>query len=165
MLSPMLTETTIEAAVKAAVPNVCKLTLMREALFEEALFSDASADLSLGVIGSVTFSGHANGVFYLGLPLDFAREMTSIILGISVAEVDYEGPEVLKDAICEVSNMVTGGFRNVLSTHGVSCRLSPPVLSRGNALRIPPNPNGTRHGFRFGCGGYSFIAEVHLRAG
>ncbi len=158
----VLTDAIIESAIKAAVPNVSKRMLQQEAVFVETLYPDSKDETTFGVVGSVSFSGHANGTLFLCLSNDFARQATATVLGISVPEVDYQSEEVLKDAIREVTNMTAGGFRNVLSSLGFSCRLTPPSLSRGNALRVPPNKNSTRHRCRFRCGEHDFVAEIQL---
>jgi CheY-specific phosphatase CheX len=158
-----LTDALVENALKAAVPNVSRRMLHRDAVFIETIYPDSKSDLTFGVVGNVGFSGHANGTLFLCLSNDFARETTAIVLGISVAEVDYQNDEVLKDAICEVTNMIAGGFRNVLSSQGFSCRLMPPGLVRGANLRVTASKDATRHRCRFQCGDHEIVAEIQLQ--
>lgn len=160
---PTLPNSTIENAVKAAVPSVCRKMLNRDASYVGTAQAEEAARLTFGVVGHVGFTGHANGMLFLCLPSDFAREATATVLGISVPEVDYQSPDVLKDAICEVTNMMAGSFRNVLSSLGFSCRLTPPTLARGEQLRVPTAQGATRHPFRFQCGDHAFVTEIQLR--
>src|SRR3954447_13130974 len=92
-----ITDSVIENAIKNAVANVCHTMIKHEATFVEKLSAEGVAGQNFGMLGTVGFVGNANGIVYLCMSLDFAREATSHILGMTTSEVDYSGPEVIKD--------------------------------------------------------------------
>ena len=164
-----ITDALIQDSIVKAVQNVCHTLLGQECSLLHATLGDAvtnSLDM-LGaapyVIGNVGFAGEANGLVYLCFTDAFARHAASHILGMSAAEIESHGHEVVKDVIGEITNMTTGGFKNALSDYGFPCKLSLPTIVRGDHLSIAAIKSANRGIFRFSCGSHQLMADVQVK--
>lgn len=126
-----------------------------------ALVETASPHIQ--VMGNVGFVGDIDGIVYLCMSDEFAAYAVGEILGLSPAEVQFEGPEVLKDAIGEVTNMTVGGFKNALCDVGFPCKLTLPTIVRGTALKAGAIKGATRYVFRFECSGRTLLTDIQLK--
>ncbi len=115
------------------------------------------------VIGSVGFLGSANGLIYLRFPEPYAVLATSRILDMSLNEVEMNGPEVVKDAIGELTNMTVGGFKNQICDLGFPCKLTLPTIVRGNNIAVAAVKSATRHIFHFEAEGHRIIADLQVK--
>jgi chemotaxis protein CheX len=115
------------------------------------------------IIGSVGFVGDASGQVYLSLGDSFAQHLTSVILGMSPAEVEMSGAEVVNDAIGEITNMIVGGFKNALCDLGHPCKLTLPTIVRGQNLAVAAIKSADRHIFHFDCGPHRLVADIQLK--
>lgn len=164
-----ITDTLIQDSIVKAVQNVSRTMLRQEATLLEARLSDVSCNslTTLGaapyVIGNVGFAGEANGLVYLCFTDAFARHAASHILGMSAAEIEIHGHEVVKDVVGEITNMTTGGFKNALSDYGFPCKLSLPTIVRGDHLSIAAIKSASRGIFHFSSGNYRLIADVQVK--
>ena len=122
-------------------------------------------DRQLYVVGTVGFIGEVNGLIYLYLEEPFARLCTCQLLGMSEAELEAAGDEVINDAIGELTNMTVGGFKNGLCDAGYPCKLTIPSILRGSNFSIEPISSATRHTFNFDSGGHKLVADILLKAG
>lgn len=117
------------------------------------------------VVGTVGFVGEMNGLIYLHFPEHFAHSIAGALLGMSHAELDECGNEVVNDAIGEITNMTVGAFKNRLSEHGFPCRLTIPSILLGSNFHIEPLDFSVRQTFRFSVGGEDMIADLLLKDG
>ncbi len=115
------------------------------------------------VVGTVGFIGEANGLIYLYLDLAFARLCTCHLLGMTEAELDEVGDEVMNDAIGEITNMTVGSFKNGLCDAGYTCKLTIPSILHGSNFTIEPISSVTRHVYHFDCGGHRIIADILMK--
>lgn len=115
------------------------------------------------IIASVGFLGAADGLIYLCLSEEFARNAAGRILGMTPQEVDLHGEEVVHDAIGEITNMTVGGFKNILCDMGFPCKLTLPAIVRGHKLSIAAIKSATRHIFHFDCGGHRLTVDIQLK--
>ena len=113
------------------------------------------------IVGSVGFIGKTSGVIHLKGGVGLARIWTSRMLGIPEEEV--EGPEMVNDAIGEVSNMVGGFVKSRLCDSGWSCTLTIPSIVRGQQLSIQGSTQTKRRMLGFRWGGHQFLAELLLK--
>jgi chemotaxis protein CheX len=162
---PQITDKLIQDAIVRAVQNVCRTMLRQVAglVGNDLKPAPADSDRHFEIIGSVGFAGAASGMVYLCLTDDFANQATGEILGMSAAEVEMNGPEVLKDAIGEITNMTAGGFKNELCDLGLPCKLTLPTILRGHCLSVAAIKSAARHIFVFDCGGHRFAADIQLK--
>lgn len=170
-----INEALIRENIKRAVSDVFKTMLGRESTLASAEeINDLQSWPPLGtpaeeaktyVVGTVGFLGDANGLIYLYLELDFARLVTSHLLGMTEAEVDEAGDEVINDAVGEMTNMTVGSFKNGLCDAGYPCKLTIPSILRGSNFCIEPVSSATRQVYQFSCAGHRVIADILLKVG
>jgi chemotaxis protein CheX len=116
------------------------------------------------VVGTVGFVGECNGLVYLHLDLALARDCTSRLLGMTEAELDEAGDEVVNDAVGELTNMTVGGFKNALSDAGFPCKLTIPSILRGTNFSIEPIGSVARNVYYFACGAHRLVADVLMKS-
>ncbi|HEY0967477.1 MAG TPA: chemotaxis protein CheX [Opitutaceae bacterium] len=117
------------------------------------------------VVGTVGFIGEANGLIYLYLDLEFARKITCNLLGMTPAELEEAGDEVINDAIGELTNMSVGSFKNGLCDAGYPCKLTIPSILRGSNFCIEPISSATRQIYHFNCLGHRVVADILMKVG
>lgn len=115
------------------------------------------------VVGTVGFVGEINGLIYLHLDLAFARVSTCHLLGMTEAELDATGDDVINDAIGELTNMTVGSFKNGLCDAGYPCKLTIPSIVRGSNFVIEPISSATRHIYQFQCENHRVIADILIQ--
>lgn len=160
-----ITEPLIQSSITKAVQNVCHTMLDLNATLS-GKFSDTPHGIfgdAPHVFGSVGFIGEVNGLVYLCMPDDFAKDASSRILGISPAEVSMSGHEVVNDVIGEITNMTVGSFKNALCDLGFPCKLTLPTIVRGDNLSVAAIKSATRHVFHFDCASHRLIADIQLK--
>lgn len=103
------------------------------------------------IIGEVSFEGKATGCVNLRLSPASAGAVAGTVLGFETEEAAD-----ISDVIGELSNMVVGNFKSNLCDAGLSCKLSPPAISRTKEFKLRAKTGGLaeRTGFR--------AAEVEL---
>lgn len=164
-----ISETLIRENITRAVSDVFKTMLGRSAALCPASAQGArpSGEVAVTpqVVGTVGFLGDANGLIYLYLPLNFARLCTCHLLGMSEAELDEAGDEVINDAIGELTNMTVGSFKNALCDAGFPCKLTIPSILRGSNFSVEPISTASRYIFSFDCTGHKVVADILLKVG
>jgi chemotaxis protein CheX len=113
----------------------------------------------------VGFIGEVNGLIYLYLEESFARLCTCHLLGMTEAELEEAGDEVINDAIGELTNMTVGGFKNGLCDAGYPCKLTIPSILRGSNFSIEPISSATRYTYTFDSGGHKVVTDILLKTG
>lgn len=167
--SQPITDAIVQDAITNAVQNVCRTLVKQEVRLVGRTptppegTDPAPAPLVIQVMGNVGFVGDINGIVYLCMSDDFAAYAVGEILGMTPNEVLFEGPEVIKDAIGEVTNMTVGGFKNALCDLGFPCKLTLPTIVRGANLKAGAIKGASRHIFRFECSGRPFLADIQLK--
>ena len=158
-----ITEAIIQKSIFQAVRNVSQTMLSRDiTLVNQA--NEPTPGVTYEIIDTVGFAGDINGTVYLCLSEKFALHAIGLMLGMTQREVELGGPDVIKDAIGELTNMTVGGFKNQLCDIGFPCRLTLPAIMRGTKLAIAANKGTTCHVFEFKCDGHSLVADIRLKA-
>src|SRR4051812_11006004 len=164
-----ITESLIRDYINRAVTDVFKTMLGRVPTFSAAADSGAHMSRIVStanrpqVVGTVGFIGDVNGLIYLHLDLGFARVCTCHLLGMSPAELEEAGDEVINDAIGELTNMTVGGFKNGLCDAGYPCMLTIPSILRGTNFSIEPISSAIRHVYHFDCEEHRVIADILMK--
>ena len=148
-------ETMTTRAVRDVFQNMLAIELTVEA--PAPLPTDSEGQ----IIGSVGFLGDATGIIYLHSGVEFARVITSRMLGIEQAEIENDG--MVNDAFGELSNMVVGFVKSRLCDSGRPCVLTIPSVVRGQRLSITGTPNVTKRIIGFRYDGHCLVAEVLLK--
>ena len=169
-----ISETLIRENISRAVGDVFKTMLGRPAdlcVLAQAAQSHWTAVPAEGenvvsqVIGTVGFLGDVNGLIYFYLDLPFAREVTCHMLGMTDAELEEAGEEVINDAIGELTNMTVGSFKNGLCDAGYPCKLTIPSILRGSNFSIEPISSVNRFIYSFETSGHKIVADILLKSG
>lgn len=169
-------ETLIRDNITRAVIDVFKTMLHRTAQLKESCIvggpdecptalRDENIAANPQVVGTVGFLGDVTGLIYLYFEGDFAKHCTGHMLGMTDAEVDEAGDEVVNDAIGEVTNMTVGSFKNGLSDKGYPCKLTIPSILRGANFCIEPISDSQRFIYAFDCGGERLVADILIKSG
>lgn len=157
-----ITDTVIQDSIVRAVQAVSRTMLQWDVVLRNRTPEpDAAATYQL--IGNVGFAGETNGIVYLCMSEDFACHATGKMLGMSPGEVEMNGPDVVKDALGEITNMTVGGFKNQLCDIGFPCKLTLPTILRGINLHVAAIKSAQRHVFEFECQGHKLVADIQLK--
>ena len=166
-----ISESLIREYITRAVNDVFKTMVGRAPTFhtqaevkDGKLASTADANRPQ-VVGTVGFIGECNGLIYLHLDLAFARACTCQMLGMTEAELDDAGDEVINDAIGELTNMTVGSFKNGLCDVGYPCKLTIPSILRGTNFSIEPISSAVRHVYHFACAEHRLVADILMKSG
>jgi len=102
------------------------------------------------ILGTIGFSGKANGSVYMRMSIASAREIAAGIFGSQPDEITDLNE--IKDTTGELLNIMTGNFKSNLCDAGLDCKLQPPAVDRSEDLYTPVVPGGgmERMAFRSG---------------
>lgn len=164
-----INETLIREYINRAIGDVFKTMIGRE----PTLTAHSGRGATTGahatgsgrplIVGTVGFVGDINGLIYLHFDLAFARICTCHLLGMTEAELDMAGDEVINDAIGELTNMTVGGFKNGLCDAGYPCMLTIPSILRGSNFSIEPISSVVRHVYDFDCSAHRIVADILIK--
>jgi chemotaxis protein CheX len=171
-----INEPLIREYITRAVNDVFKTMLGRVPVFVGATHHQAddgmnppppgpASGVTPFVVGTVGFLGDINGLIYLYLDEPFARMSTCHLLGMTEAELEEAGDEVINDAIGEITNMTVGGFKNGLCDAGYPCKLTIPSILRGSNFSIEPVSSAVRHTYVFESSGNKVVADILIKIG
>ncbi len=168
-----VSESLIRDNISRAISDVFKTMLSRKAeLSRKAALGDGASwppapsdggEATPQVVGTVGFLGDINGLLYLYLPLPFAVLVTSHLLGMTDAEIEEAGDEVINDAIGELTNMTVGSFKNGLCDAGFPCKLTIPSILRGSNFSIEPISSARRYIYHYDCGGHTIVTDILIK--
>ena len=115
------------------------------------------------VASSVGFIGQVTGIVFIYSNVEYARVITSRMLGLDPKEV--EGDEMVNDSMGELGNMIVGHVKSRLCDRGMSCVLTIPSIVRGSQFSIQAVTSATRVVVGFRCDTTEQIAiEVLIKA-
>lgn len=164
-----ISETVIREYINRAVTDVFKtMASFSPAFVAQAQLKNGRPDLGPEtnrpqVVGTVGFIGDLNGLIYLHLDLAFAKLCTCSMLGMTEAELEAAGDEVINDAIGELSNMTVGTFKNGLCDVGYPCKLTIPSILRGTNFSIEPISSAIRYVYYFEYEKHRLVADILLK--
>ena len=169
-----ISETVFRETINRAVQDVFKTMLGRTANLSTASDAD-NADVrpcehhvqinGQQVVGTVCFIGDISGLIYLYLDAEFANEVASHMLSMTLEELTEAGDEVVNDAVGELTNMTVGTFKNQLADKGFPCRLTIPSILRGSNFSIEPISSATRRIYRFTVGTHNLVVDLLMKTG
>jgi chemotaxis protein CheX len=110
------------------------------------------------IVGTVGFLGDIDGLIYFYLDAEFARTLTSAMLG-----PDNHPDDAVNDAIGELTNMIVGVFKNGLCDAGYSCKLTIPSILRGRNFCVEPIGAARRYVYGFQSQGNRVIADILIK--
>lgn len=156
---------------KIGIEEVCELLTSTVPEVLETMFSMEALAMpqgnlqSLGsslVVASVGFIGDLNGIVHLYLNTAFARVLAANLLGI--ADDEFDGNEMIDDAIGELGNMIVGAVKGRLCDEGAPCVLTIPTIVRGDSLLVGATGLTDRRMLSFRCGDDEITLELLMKA-
>ena len=116
------------------------------------------------IVGSIGFTGEANGMVYLYMEMELAQQIAAGITGMTIAEIrDPENHDIVKDVVGEISNMTVGTFKNGICDLGFQCKVTLPTVLRGSQLRVETVSGAQRWTFAFELLGRPLIADLFIQ--
>jgi len=115
------------------------------------------------IVGSVGFAGKVMGNVNIQVGGDFARLITSEMLGMKTDEIESE--EQVFDVIGELCNMVGGDIKSRLCDNGFTCELSIPSVTGGNDLKIESMGWDRCECFGFKYRENTALVQVYIKTG
>lgn len=113
------------------------------------------------VTASVGFIGAVNGMVYLHVTSVFARTLAGCMLGM--ADEEFDGDEMINDAMGELSNMVVGAVKSRLCDEGSPCVLTIPSIVRGHGFSVDAAGCTDRRLLGFRCGDGDLVVELLMK--
>ena len=110
------------------------------------------------LLGTIGFSGKAEGRVCLRLSVESATLIAARLLGLEPSDLTV--PNEVNDTIGELLNIVTGNFRSNLSDAGLDCRLETPHVTRTSQLSVPKVPGGGLERMAFRAQGLLLFVDV-----
>ena len=142
--------------VIAATQEVFSGMLAMETTPEEPL--PAGMTHTDSISGIVGLAGKAKGMVAVHAPEKVALAITGGFLGIQVEEINAE----VQDAIGELANMLAGGVKLSLTTHGEDIRLSVPSVIYGDSYNVSAPADAKSFIVPFSIEAGRFYVEFHL---
>ena len=116
------------------------------------------------IVGSVGFTGEANGMVYLYMEIDLAAQIAAGITGMTAAEMRTpDNSDIIKDVVGEITNMTVGTFKNGICDLGFQCKVTLPTVLRGSQLQVETVSGAQRWTFDFEVMGRPIIADLFIQ--
>jgi chemotaxis protein CheX len=112
------------------------------------------------VVGSVGFTGEANGMVYVHMRETLAHALASRMLSVEESVLDHE---MVNDVVGELSNMIVGSVKSQLCDAGTPCVLTIPTIVRGRNLNIEQVGSAQRRVLGFSCANDRLLLELLLK--
>jgi len=129
--SAKFTEEQLTTYIIDATRDVFTTMVMMDPMHEYPL-KEPVKRFKCSITGMVGFAGMYSGVISIHCPVSLALKITSSMLGMECEEVN----EDLNDAIGEISNMLAGGVKQVLTKSGLDVKLSIPTVISGEDYTV-----------------------------
>lgn len=126
-----LTEEDVAGYVITATKEVFGTMVMME-LEDQYPLREPITKFHCSVTGMVGLAGTYTGILSIHCPQQFALRITSSMLGMEVEEVG----EDVNDALGEISNMLGGYVKMILSKGGLDLHLSIPTVISGEEYTL-----------------------------
>lgn len=116
------------------------------------------------IVGSVGFTGEANGMVYLYMETDLAAQIAAGITGMTPAELlTPDNNDIVKDVVGEITNMTVGTFKNGICDLGFQCKVTLPTVLRGSQLQVETVSGAQRWTFDFEVMGRPLVADLFIQ--
>lgn len=165
---------TLQGLLVNAVNNVFETMVQTTTVFKTRLdraqiAGDNSPFYKLGskdplIVGSIGFTGEANGVVFIYIEYDIALDVTSAMTGMEPEELREE-MDIVKDVIGEISNMTIGNFKNGICDLGFNCRVTLPTVLRGHKMEVDSVQSADRFVFLFEVFKKPLVIDLFIQRG
>lgn len=124
--------------------------------------SEGPSDLTMEkTMGQVSFAGPVTGSLQFMVSTEFARLMTSAILGMEPGEIDDE--DEVKDVIGEVTNITAGNLKAAFNDSGLGCKISTPHITTGTDFTIENTNMDRTERYAFNLRRHEIFVEVCVK--
>ncbi len=111
------------------------------------------------VTGIISFSGEATGSLSITFPQECITKIVSSMFGEEVTELNEE----VRDAVGELTNMISGDARRKLQQHGYAIRAAIPSVVSGKAHVIKHVHEGPCIALPFTTAHGDFTVEINVK--
>jgi len=130
----------------------------------EIEMSDAEGpgDLTMEkTMGQISFAGQVTGSLQFMVTTEFARLMTSAILGMDPGEIKDD--DEVKDVIGEVTNITAGNLKAAFNDSGLGCKISHPHITTGTDFTIENTNMDRTERYAFKLRRHEIFVEVCVK--
>ncbi|MGB8168666.1 MAG: chemotaxis protein CheX [Chthoniobacteraceae bacterium] len=110
------------------------------------------------VIAEVAFAGKAAGAVRIRLEKPTARLLGAAMVGLTPE--DFSDEDELTDVLGELANIIVGNFKSNLCDAGLTCKLSPPTITRTNESKLRVQEGGLAERIGFVSDDVHFFVDV-----
>ncbi|MCK5708655.1 MAG: chemotaxis protein CheX [Candidatus Aureabacteria bacterium] len=146
---------------KDSVIHVFNTMLNLEPLAEDAI-NVLEREITSDITGTIGVIGDITGTASVRFPRALACRIASLMMGTEIHEIN----NVVKDAIGEIANMVTGGAKGILiQLHEISYKLAIPTVILGSDHTLSYPTGITVKAIPFIIDDQKFYLEICLKNG
>ena len=113
------------------------------------------------LVGAVHYAGEVVGIMSIHVSREFARLITSAMLGIGEGEIG--GEEEIKDVLGELTNIVSGNLKSDFLDSDLACIISTPSITHGSDFKIEPSRLGPVHEWVFRHKTHELLIQISLK--
>lgn len=150
----------MDELLKPAVAEVFSTMLKMDAKLVPSI--EQELDQKTQVIGSIGLTGKVSAVVFLMMTEKLARTVTGNMLGLADHEID--GPELVNDAVGELTNMIVGYTKTRLCDRGMNCAMTPPSVIRGTEMKVAGGSHSVTQKLSFQCQKSGITIQVIIRS-
>ncbi len=110
------------------------------------------------ITGSIEIKGYASGVISLSLSKEVILSVVNNMLYESFTEIN----EDIADAVGELTNMISGQARSILSESGMSFQAGTPKIIHGRGQKLDHIPASPILAVPFSCEAGDLVVEISL---
>jgi len=110
------------------------------------------------IVAEVAFAGKAVGAVQIRMEKPTARLFGAAMVGL--APEDFENEDELNDVLGELANIIVGNFKSNLCDAGLTCKLSPPQITKTNDSKLRAQEGGLAERIGFVSGDVHFFVDV-----
>lgn len=146
------------AAVVMAAKDAFKTMVFMD-LQEGAAYQSNGKRPPTNCTGLIGLSGKLTGAVAVHFPESFAIKVVSSMLGESIKELSQD----VRDGIGEITNLVAGGIKTILSRDGLDFDISVPTVFSGENMTSQMMLQSPSVIVPFSCSGESFCVELGVK--
>jgi chemotaxis protein CheX len=150
----------LDELLKPAVATVFSTMLKMDAKLVPSVEQELNQKMQ--VIGSIGLTGKVSAVVFLMMSEGLAHAVTGKLLGLAPHEID--GPELVNDAVGELTNMIVGYTKTRLCDMGMGCAMTPPSVIRGSEMKIAGGSHCVTQKMSFECHKSGISIQVIIRS-
>jgi flagellar motor switch protein FliN len=113
------------------------------------------------MVSAVHYAGEVVGTLSLHISEEFARLVTSTMLGITSEEI--ESDDEVKDVLGEIANIVSGNLKSDFTDSQLACVISTPSITHGSDFKVTSASQGEFHQWIYRYQKNEIIVEISIK--